>query len=130
MAGAVAGVAAVAGQAWQAVLPWLLPLAGVQLAVDALSGWFLLLVGGVTVAVGRLHDRLPGARAGTVRLPRTRMAAAAAVRRRDAAGAGGGAACRRFLVAWELMAVTSLVLVLPSTATRRGAARPASGTRR
>ena len=40
------------------------------------------------------------------------MAAVAAVRGGDAAGAGGGASVTTFLLAWELMALTSLVLVL------------------
>src|SRR5687767_4371230 len=51
-AGVIAGVGALAGQAWWVHLPELLPLAGIRLGADALSGWFLLLVGAVTAIVG------------------------------------------------------------------------------
>ena len=52
VAGVWAGVAALSGKRGGADLPELLPLAGVRFGVDALSGWFLLLVGAVTSVVG------------------------------------------------------------------------------
>jgi formate hydrogenlyase subunit 3/multisubunit Na+/H+ antiporter MnhD subunit len=52
VAGVVAGAAALSGQGLSVVLPGLLPLAGVLLTVDALSGMFVAIVGAVAVAVG------------------------------------------------------------------------------
>src|SRR5262245_1112176 len=60
VAGLLAGLAALGGDGWHAEMPQLLPLAGVRLDVDALSGWFLLLVGAVTVAVGVYTIGYPG----------------------------------------------------------------------
>ena len=117
------------GSGWHVELPELLPLAGLAFAVDALSGWFLLLVGAVTGRRRRLHGRLrrrDGHGAGV----RGALARAAAVHRGDAARAGGGSV-PTLLSCWELMAVTSLLLVLtehrhrPAVRTRRR-----SGTRR
>lgn len=109
LAGAVAGGAAVAGQAWQARVPWLLPLAGATFSVDALAGWFLLLIGAVAVAVGgyavgypRAGGQGSGSRTALATLPLF-VAAMLAV---PAAGS-----VWTFLLAWELMAITSLVLV-------------------
>ncbi|HEU4425635.1 MAG TPA: proton-conducting transporter membrane subunit [Pilimelia sp.] len=145
IAGVVAGAAAVTGASWQARLPWLLPLAGATVAVDALAGWFLLLVGGVAAAVGlytvgyasesvkraeRASDAAGGPASESVKR---------AERASDAAGGpagrgGHGPASRTalaalppfvvamlavvaagsvstFLLAWELMALTSLLLV-------------------
>jgi formate hydrogenlyase subunit 3/multisubunit Na+/H+ antiporter MnhD subunit len=108
--GVWAGAAALAGYAWQADLPDLLPLAGIRLAVDNLSGWFLLLVGAVTAAVGVYtigyagrDGKGPGSRSAMTLLPlfagsMLLVPAAASV--------------PTFLVMWELMAVTSLLLVL------------------
>ena len=48
--GVGAGVAAVTGSRWSMSLPHLLPLGSADLAVDPLSGAFMLLVGGVAVA--------------------------------------------------------------------------------
>ncbi|NUS13606.1 MAG: hydrogenase 4 subunit B, partial [Streptomyces sp.] len=50
-AGVVAGVAALGGARYGVWLPGLLPLAGVRLAVDPLSGLFMAVTGAVTVAV-------------------------------------------------------------------------------
>src|SRR5690606_20813139 len=52
LGGLLAGAAALAGQEWSASIPGLLPLGSLSLAVDALSGAFLLLIGAVAVAVG------------------------------------------------------------------------------
>jgi formate hydrogenlyase subunit 3/multisubunit Na+/H+ antiporter MnhD subunit len=109
-AGATAGAAALAGNSWRMDLPALLPLAGVHLAVDALSGWFLLVVGAVTAVVGLYtvgyagrDGHGPGSRSAMLVLPLFTgslllVPAAASV--------------PTFLLAWELMATTSLLLVM------------------
>jgi hydrogenase-4 component B len=110
LAGAVAGFGALSGHTWQADLPTVLPLAGVGLSVDALSGWFLLLIGLVTAVVGVYTTGYagrdghgPGSRAAMGVLPlfvgsMLLVPAAATV--------------PTFLLTWELMAVTSLMLVM------------------
>jgi hydrogenase-4 component B len=106
-AGLVAGVAAMGGTRWAAELPWLLPLFGVRLAVDALSGVFLAVVGAVAVAVavyGVGHAEHAGAaRSAQAALP---VFVTAMLLVPAAAGIGTLLAC------WELMALASLVLVL------------------
>jgi formate hydrogenlyase subunit 3/multisubunit Na+/H+ antiporter MnhD subunit len=108
--GLCAGIAAAGGWTWQLALPRLLPFAGVELSVDALSGWFLALTGAVTIAVGvytagyadrRGHGS--GSRASLAVLP----VFAASMLLVPAAGS-----VATLLLAWELMAVTSLALVL------------------
>lgn len=111
MAGAaaavVSGVAAVAGQGWSAAVPGLLPLAGVRFAVDPLGGLFIAVTGVVAVAaavygIGYARHGLHG---------RTAQAAGplfvAAMLLVPAAASVG-----TFLVCWELMALTSLALVV------------------
>jgi hydrogenase-4 component B len=109
-AGVAAGLAAVSGTGWQARLPDLLPLAGVSLSVDALAGWFLLLVGGVAVVVGLYTIGYTG-RTGHGPASRTALAVlpvfVAAMLLVPLA-----ASVSTFLLAWELMAVSSLLLVL------------------
>src|SRR4051812_33196503 len=51
-AGAMAGIAAVSGDSFSVTLPGLLPLSGVSLTLDALSGLFVAVTGGVAVAAG------------------------------------------------------------------------------
>lgn len=86
---------------------WLIPLTGVQLDLDALGGFFMALAGAVTAAVGIYvigygrHGHL--SRATLALLP----AFAAAMLLVPAAGS-----VTTFLLAWELMAVSSLLLVL------------------
>ncbi|MEB4207602.1 proton-conducting transporter membrane subunit [Mycobacterium sp. 94-17] len=86
---------------------WLLPLSGVELALDPLGGFFMTIVGAVAVAVGvyvigyARHGHLSG-----VALAALPMFVAAMLLV-PAAGA-----ITTFLLAWELMAVASLVLVL------------------
>jgi hydrogenase-4 component B len=109
VAGLVAGVAALGGQSFAARLPAVLPLAGAQIAVDPLGGWFLMVSGGV-LAVAALygigyasHGHGPRGRGVLAVLP----VFAAALLLVPAAGS-----VSTLLVLWELMAVTSLVLVL------------------
>lgn len=110
MAGAVAGAAALAGQVWRSALPGLLPLGGIRIEVDALSGWFLLLVGSVSVLVGVYAAGYAG-QTGTGASSRTALAAlplfVAAMLVVPAAGS-----VSTLLLAWELMALSSLVLVM------------------
>jgi formate hydrogenlyase subunit 3/multisubunit Na+/H+ antiporter MnhD subunit len=109
VAGLVAGVAALSGQAFRAGLPGLLPLSGVQIALDPLGGWFVAVIGGVLAATalygvgyaGGSHG--PSGRAVQAALP---VFAAALVL------APAAAAVSTLLVLWELMALASLVLIL------------------
>ncbi|MFC5167094.1 proton-conducting transporter membrane subunit [Nonomuraea angiospora] len=110
-AGAAAGVAAVvvagAGQLWSAWLPELLPLAGVRLALDPLGGVFVAITGVVTVCaaiygIGYCAHGLDG-RVFQAVLPLF-VAAMLVV--------PAAASVSTFLLAWELMATSSLVLLL------------------
>jgi hydrogenase-4 component B len=107
VAGLVAGVAALRGQSYQVRLPDLLPLAGVQVALDPLGGWFVAVTGGVLAAAALYGIGY----AGHGRSGRGVLAAlpvfAAALLLVPAAGS-----VSTLLVLWELMAATSLVLVL------------------
>ena len=98
---------------------WLLPLAGVQLAIDPLGGLFLAITGAVAVAVGiyavgyARRQRLPGFT--LVVLPLFVVALLLV----PAAGS-----VTTFLFGWELMATTSALLVL--TEHHRAAVRSAA----
>lgn len=114
VAAAVAGVAAMAGSGFSVVLPWVLPLAGVRLALDPLGGLFVAVVGGVAVVagvygIGYTRHGLSG-RAVQGLVP-VFVAAMQLVPAADGVGT--------FLVCWELMAVTSLLLVLAEHRRRR-----------
>ncbi|UWE11082.1 proton-conducting transporter transmembrane domain-containing protein [Actinacidiphila bryophytorum] len=161
-AGIVAGAAALVGSRYDLWLPDLLPLAGVRLAVDALSGLFLTVTGAVTMAAsiygigyaspGGAHDEAApagggrdlaaaeaygvghapgsgdrsggspgGAQLGAAREPGVRHAHG--VRSRGAQAVlplfafalllvPAAASVSTFLLLWELMALTSLLLVL------------------
>jgi formate hydrogenlyase subunit 3/multisubunit Na+/H+ antiporter MnhD subunit len=109
VAALVAGVAALRGERFGAHLPGLLPLSGVSVAVDPLSGWFVAIIGAV-VAVAAVygigyagHSHGPAGRGVQAALP---LFAAAMVLVPVAASVS------TLLVLWELMAVASLVLVL------------------
>lgn len=113
LGGGTAGVAALGGDRWSAQLPDLLPLAGVHLAVDALSGLFMSVAGAVVAAVavygvgyasGTGHGAHGvGSRTAQTVLP---LFALTLVLVPVMASVSG------FLLLWELMALTSLVLVL------------------
>ncbi|RSM85283.1 hydrogenase 4 subunit B [Kibdelosporangium aridum] len=107
VAGVVAGVAAMSGGSFSVVLPGLLPLFGVMFTVDALSGLFIAVIGGVSVAAGvygisYAHNGVQ-ARPVQAALPLFVVAMLLVA----AAGSVG-----TFLMCWELMALTSLLLVL------------------
>jgi hydrogenase-4 component B len=119
VAGLLAGVAALHGQSFEARLPGVLPLAGAQIALDPLGGWFVAVTGGVLAVAalywigyaGRGHG--PSGRGVQAALP----VFAAALLLVPAA-----ASVSTLLVLWELMAVTSLVLVLAEHRARRAVA--------
>jgi hydrogenase-4 component B len=113
VAGLVAGSAALCGQSFQARLPGLLPLAGVQIAVDPLGGWFIAVTGAV-VAIAAIygvgytgqhhgHSHGPSGRGVQAALPVFAVAQLLVP---------AAASVSTLLVLWELMAVTSLVLVV------------------
>ncbi|WP_248961471.1 proton-conducting transporter transmembrane domain-containing protein [Sphaerisporangium perillae] len=107
LAGAAAGVTALSGQGWSARLDGVLPLAGVRLDLDPLGAMFVAVTGAVAVCAavygvayarhgldGRVAQATPPLFVASMLL----VPAAASV--------------STLLVAWELMALTSLLLVL------------------
>jgi len=107
-----------AGEHRHLQIGWLLPLVGVRLDLDPLGGLFLAVTGAVSVAVGiyavGYAQREHWARLPLVMLPLF----VAAMLLVPAAGS-----VTTFLLAWELMAAASLVLVLSEH--RRAAVRSA-----
>jgi hydrogenase-4 component B len=105
VAGIWAGAVGMFGTPWTMHIGWLLPLFGVTLDLDPLGGFFLALTGAVAIpvgvyAIGYAHH-----------LSRVPLAVlplfVAAMLLVPAAGS-----VTTFLLAWELMAIASLVLVL------------------
>ncbi|TNC24876.1 proton-conducting transporter transmembrane domain-containing protein [Amycolatopsis alkalitolerans] len=112
VAAIVAGVAALSGEAFSATWSGLLPLSGFAVSVDPLGGLFLAVTGGVAIATGiyaigyTRHDSRPP----QAILP---LFVVAMLLVPVAAGIG------TFLVCWELMALTSLLLVVTEHRRRR-----------
>lgn len=106
VAGAVLGLTAVSGSLPAVRLPWLLPLSGVDLAVNRVGGFFMALTGAVAVVVGVYSiGYLRRERLGVV--PQVTLPLfVAAMLLVPAAGS-----VSTFLLAWETMAVTSLILL-------------------
>ena len=105
--GTVAGIAAILGGSWSVRLPGLLPLSGVVITVDALGGVFLTVGGAVATAaavygIGYARRGLDG-RGVQAALP-------VFVGSMLLVPVAGSVAT--LLVCWELMAATSLLLVL------------------
>jgi len=105
--GTVAGIAAMLGQPWSARLPGVLPLSGVVLTVDPLSGVFLAVSGAVAAVaalygIGYSRHGLDG-RAVQAVFPVFVLSLLVV----PAAGS-----IATFLAGWELMALTSLLLVI------------------
>jgi len=111
--GVLAGVGGLSGAAWTRFAPGLLPLGEARLSVDALSGVFLLLVGAVAIAAGIYgigytadvahHENPAGSRTTQATVP---LFVASMI------FVPAAASVTTLLVVWELMALTSLVLVL------------------
>lgn len=112
LAAVVAGVAAMGGSSFSAWLPDLLPLAGVRLALDPLGGLFVAVTGAVATCaavygVGYVRPSGHGAHGDGRVMQATLPLFVAAMLLVPAA-----ASVSTLLVAWELMALTSLLLVL------------------
>jgi hydrogenase-4 component B len=109
VAGLIAGIAALSGQVFQARLPGLLPLAGVQIALDPLGGWFVAVIGGV-LAVAALYGigYAAGGHGRSGRGVQTALPVFAAAMLLVPAAAS----VSTLLVLWELMALTSLLLIV------------------
>ncbi|WP_344026535.1 proton-conducting transporter membrane subunit [Streptomyces luteireticuli] len=105
--GVVAGAAALRGARWSASFPGLLPLAGVHLAVDALSGLFMAVTGVVAVAVAVYGIGYAG-HGGEARWVQAAWPVFAGTLVLVPAAAG----VSTFLLLWEAMALTSLLLVV------------------
>ncbi|WP_369827112.1 proton-conducting transporter membrane subunit [Mycobacterium sp. E188] len=102
-----AGAVGMFGSARDVRIGWLLPLAGVQLSLDPLGGFFMALTGAVAVAVGLYTiGYARRERVGPVTLAVLPVFIAAMLL------VPAAASITTFLLAWELMAVASLVLVL------------------
>lgn len=105
VAGVGAGLLGLAGATRPVHIGWLLPLSGVDLQLDPLGGLFIALTGAVAIPVGLYASGY------ATRSSRTTQAAlplfVAAMLLVPAAGS-----VTTFLLAWELMAVASLILVL------------------
>jgi formate hydrogenlyase subunit 3/multisubunit Na+/H+ antiporter MnhD subunit len=115
--GATSGIATILGQSWTADLPGVLPLSGVVLAADPLGAVFLAVAGAVATAaavygIGYARHGLDG---------RTVQAAfplfVVALLLVPVAGS-----VATLLVCWELMALTSLLLVVAEHAQRAAVA--------
>ncbi|MEV0479718.1 proton-conducting transporter membrane subunit [Streptomyces sp. NPDC050508] len=111
VAGGASGVAALGGSRWSAEIPGLLPLAGTHFAVDALSGLFMAVAGAVVAAVAvygvgyvaghGAHGF--GSRGAQALLPLFALTLVLVP---------AAASVSTFLLLWELMALTSLLLVM------------------
>lgn len=114
VAGGTAGIAALGGSGWSAAVSGLLPLAGTHFAVDALSGLFMAIAGAVVAAVavygvgyvaghGSHGSYGLGSRGAQTVLPLFTLSLLLVP---------AAASVSTFLLLWELMALTSLLLVL------------------
>lgn len=103
----VAGVAAMGGQTMAVSLPDVLPLAGIRLDLDPLGGLFVAVTGAVAF-VAAIYGISYSRHGGSGRLVQATLPAFVAAMLLVPAAASVGT----FLVCWELMALTSLLLVL------------------
>jgi formate hydrogenlyase subunit 3/multisubunit Na+/H+ antiporter MnhD subunit len=104
-------VAALGGERWAAGLPGLVPLAGAHLAVDALAGLFMAVAGAVVAAVAVYGIGYAAGHGGHGLSSRTAQAVLPLFAL-TLVLVPAAASVTTFLVLWELMALTSLVLVL------------------
>ncbi len=119
--GVLTGLGGLTGTGWTRVAPGLLPLGEARLAVDALSGVFILLIGAVAVAAGVYgigYTAPSGAHAHDDVAPHASPAASRTTQATVPLFVAAmllvpaAASVTTFLLLWELMALTSLVLVL------------------
>jgi formate hydrogenlyase subunit 3/multisubunit Na+/H+ antiporter MnhD subunit len=109
LAAVVSGVAGLSGRCWAVFWPQLLPLTGVRLAVDPLSGVFIALTGVVAVCAAVFGIGYTAGRQDlSGRVPQAAFPLFVVSLLLVPAAAGVGT----LLVAWELMAACSLLLVL------------------
>jgi hydrogenase-4 component B len=104
----VVGLAGLLGATWTVHVPWLVPLGGVELALDRLGGLFLALVGAVSLPAslyGLTWERRRGLAAYVVFVASMCLVPLAAN-------------ALTFLILWELMSLASYALVLGAGATR------------
>lgn len=106
-AGVTAGVSAVDGTLFSVAWQGILPLSGFSLTLDTLGGLFVSVIGGVAVAAG-IYGIGYSRHGGDSRMPQAVLPLFVVAMLLVPAAASVGT----FLVCWELMAATSLVLVL------------------
>jgi len=102
--GAGVGVAGLLGRAWSVRVEGLVPIGGLELAMDPLAGFFLALVGVTTVATSLYAVGGAGRHGGEAGAYLVFVGALGVVPL--------AANAMTFLVAWELMSVASWILVL------------------
>lgn len=118
LAGAIAGALAISGASWSLTAPDLFPMIGLDLALSPLGGWFMLISGAVAVIVGIYSvGYRRGGHFGAFSQAVMPVFVAAMLLVPMAASVP------TFLFAWELMAGTSVLLVL--TGHRRAEVRSA-----
>ncbi|MEU8618308.1 proton-conducting transporter membrane subunit [Streptomyces sp. NPDC048623] len=110
-AGCAAGVGALGGEQWGGRLPGLLPLAGTVWQVDALSGLFMAVAGAVVAAVAVYAIGYASGH-GPLGLASRTAQAVLPLFALTLVLVPAAASVSTFLLAWELMAVSSLLLVL------------------
>ncbi len=104
VAATVVGLAGVFGRAWTLSVPWLVPLGGLELALDPLGGLFLALIGAVAVPASIYAIGYAGGERRGVLAYLGFVVSMCAVPL--------AANLMTFAIAWELMALTSYFLVL------------------
>ena len=110
--GVLAGIGALAGQNYEVTVAGAWGLGAAVLSVDALSGAFLLLIGGVAVASGAYHVGATGSDARRTRQVTLPLFVAAMLLVPVAGNV------LTLLVLWEAMALTALVLLLADSRRR------------
>ncbi|WP_255956114.1 proton-conducting transporter transmembrane domain-containing protein [Streptomyces odontomachi] len=111
-------MAALSGSRWSASVPGLLPLAGAHFHVDALSGVFIAVAGAVVAAVA-VYGVGYVAGHGAHGLGSRGAQAAFPLFALSLLLVPAAASVSTFLLVWELMALTSLLLVLAEHRARR-----------
>lgn len=113
LAAVLSGTAALAGQSFSLDLPALLPLSGVSLTLDALGGLFVAVTGGVAVAAA-----VYGISYGGHGLERRGVQVTLPLFVVSLLLVPAAASVATLLLCWELMALTSLLLVVAEHTSR------------